>query len=504
MFNFSRETNVAFLREAGQLMQEKIFRLELRLAEAEQLALAVEVISNALAEELSVLKEKFFASGRERFKNDKQPKKRKRKNLLHDRPPVEVDALGSVELDCEEEIFSIPETELACSGTCGCNMQPMEGGFEEAVEVSVIERKFILRRLKRQKYICRTCATFKTAPAPEKLIKSGEFSVQMAVEVADDKFNRHLPLERQVTEMAESGLKVSSKTLYSLTEHLHNRLSPITNKIREEILSQPTVCIDETPMKLLGNDSNGYVWGICNSYGTYYQYETTRSGAVAREMLKGYSGNVMSDGYSGYNWVDKVDNLNLTACWSHARRKFFDARNSHPGAKQILSLIDKLFALEHEAESNEDLQGIRSSKSRSLINQIHEAIEKYRLKALPTSLLGKAISYTNSQWPYLVKFIVDSTIPLSNNAAERALRSPVLGRKNFLGFRSINGADVGMTFYTIINTCKLLGLSPKAYLLESALRSCRNEELQTPYQYAKKLEAIATSRLEETMLQFQR
>lgn len=417
---------------------------------------------------------------------------------MHDRSPLEADTQRSIELDCEEEIFSLPESELTCSGACGCVMQPMLGGFEEAVEVSVIERKYLLRRLKRQKYVCRACSTFKTAPGPDKLIKSGEFSVQMAVEVVDDKFNRHLPLERQVTAMAESGLKVCSKTLYSLTEHLHNKLSPVVKKIREEILSQPTVCIDETPMKLLGNDSNGYVWNVCNSYGTYYQYETTRAGAVAKEMLKGYSGNVMSDGYGGYNWIDKVDNLNLAACWSHSRRKFFDARNSHPGAKQILNLIDKLFDLEHEADSQEELQKIRDSKSRPIVDQIHEAVEKYRLKALPTSLLGKALSYANSQWVYLIKFLSDPTIPLSNNAAERALRSPVLGRTNFLGFRSINGADVGMTFYSIINTCKLLGLSPKAFLLDGAVRACRSQELLTPYQYAKELEAIAALKLEET------
>jgi len=145
------------------------------------------------------------------------------------------------------------------------------------------------------------------------------------------------------------------------------------------------------------------VWGACNNYGTYYQYETTRSSSVAKEMLNGYSGNVMSDGYSGYNWIDKADNLNLAACWSHARRKFFDARNSHPGAKQILALIDKLFDLEHQADSKEELQEVRRLESLPLVEKIEENVEKFRLKTLPTSLLGKAISYTSNQWPYLIK-----------------------------------------------------------------------------------------------------
>ena len=188
MLNLSREANVRFLPEAARLMQEKILLLEKRIAEAEKLAIAEEEISNALSAELLLLKENFFVGGRERSNDGKQPKKRNRKNIVHDRSPLETYNQPSIELDSEEETFSLPESELACSGTCGCNMEPMQGGFEEAVEVSAIERKYILRRLRRQKYVCRSCSTFKTAPGPDKLIKSGEFSVQMAVEVADDDF----------------------------------------------------------------------------------------------------------------------------------------------------------------------------------------------------------------------------------------------------------------------------------------------------------------------------
>lgn len=115
---------------------------------------------------------------------------------------------------------------------------------------------------------------------------------------------------------------------------------------------------------------------------------------------------------------------------------------------------------------------------------------QYRQRALPQSGLGKALTYAENQWPYLLKFLYNPNIPLSNNAVERGLRGPVLGRKNFLGFRTINGADVGMTFYTIINTCKLLNLNPKAFMLDSALRSCRGQELLTPYEYGREMQRL--------------
>lgn len=74
-------------------------------------------------------------------------------------------------------------------------------------------------------------------------------------------------------------------------------------------------------MNLLGNNSRGYIWGVCNNYGIYYKYETTRSGEVAKEILKGYQGTVMCDGYGGYNWIDDHPGMVLAACWAHLRRK---------------------------------------------------------------------------------------------------------------------------------------------------------------------------------------
>ncbi len=487
--DFSRETNVGFLREAAKLLQDKLIASEARFLEATRIAKEEEELCLRLSEELLVLKKKFFVGGRESKNKGKSPKLSRDKNLIHNESPLVNTQSSDAELDSETVLHEIDSEDLTCTKECGCTMEEMKGGFEESLEVSVIERRYVLRKHKRQKYICRQCRAIKTAPAPVKLVDSGEFSIQMAVEVANEKFNRHVPLERQVKSMAEAGLKVNSKTLYSLTEHLHNRLHPVAEAIRGEILARPSVGIDETPMKLLANDSRGYIWAICNNYGIYYKYETTRSGEVAKEILKGYRGAVMCDGYSGYDWIEKQPAMILAACWAHLRRKFHEARDFHPESDLFLEKIDELFGLEHKAQSIFELTEIRRIGSRPIILELESLIAAYRMKALPQSGLGKALIYALNQWPYLLKFLENPNVPLSNNAVERGLRGPVLGRKNFLGFRTINGADVGMTFYTIINTCKLLNLNPKDFLLDSALRSCRGQKLLTPFEYGKELES---------------
>lgn len=179
--------------------------------EAQNLAQQEEEICLRLAEELLALRKKFFVGGRENKNKNKGPKPSKEKSLVHSESPLGELPPSETELDSETILHELDQEELACSKGCSCEMEEMKGGFEESIEVSVIERKYVLRKHKRQKYICRRCQAFKTAPGPEKLVASGEFSIQMAVEVANEKFNRHLPLERQVKSMADSGLKVSSK-----------------------------------------------------------------------------------------------------------------------------------------------------------------------------------------------------------------------------------------------------------------------------------------------------
>ncbi|MBF0299972.1 MAG: IS66 family transposase [Oligoflexia bacterium] len=442
-------------------------------------------------------------------KEKDEKKKSKKSKLLHNQSPLSpVDGEEKNEIQLEEEIvhhcipedkteseasnpLQTPELKSTIKCNCGnpnCTLNAVIGWHEESAEFEVIKRKYIIKKHQRQKYKGSVCGKIVVAPGPDKLAVGGEFSAQMGVEVAYDKFVNHMPLERQTKDMKNAGLLVTVKTLYGLTEHIYNHLLPIPNMIRSEILSQPWLGIDESPMKFFNPKvAKGYVWSISNNYGAFYQFEPTRSGAVARELLKGYHGNVISDAYKGYDWLDKKTDVVHIYCWNHVRSNFFTAKGNYPKAGDIVLLIDDLFGIEHEAKSFEELKELRLDKSKKKIEEIEAAIDALAGKHLESSSIGTAISYFNCRRPRLKLFIDDPYIPLSNNGSEQAQRDPVMGRNNFLYFRSINGADVGMLFYTLFGSCKRIGVNGKTYLLVQTIKAIRGEKLETPYQYGIRL-----------------
>ena len=490
MLDVSKETNVRFLRAAVKHLQERLLTQERTVLTLTAAKALDDELCQKLSDELLVLRRKFFVGGREKRPDVKSRSNSRGKLLTHNRRPLELAAPAPIELETEEIVHAGSPPVCACSQP----MAPMTNGFEESCEINVTERKYTLRRHKRQKYVCRCCGKIVAADGPAKLTPGAQFSIQMAAQVADDKFSQHLPLNRQAEQMARCGLTIGTKTLFSLTEHLASRLSTVPGMIRTEILSRPSVGIDESPMRLLADDQGGYVWSISNNYGAYYQYETTRSGKVAKEMLRGYCGNVMSDGFGGYNFLNKIDDVVHVACWAHVRRGFYDAAPKYPEAMPVVKLIDELYDVEHAAADLDALSTLRRERSANIVARLDEYLEGRRGKFLDSGTFGKAVAYYRDRLGLLHRFLVDANVPLDNNGAERAQRTPVMGRNNFLGFRTINGADVGMTFYTIIKTCKMLGIDAKSYMIVMATRAAKSEQIVTPFKWGQELAVAAAQR----------
>tara|TARA_Y100000782_G_C10136003_1_gene244984 strand:- start:421 stop:1173 length:753 start_codon:yes stop_codon:yes gene_type:complete len=238
---------------------------------------------------------------------------------------------------------------------------------------------------------------------------------------------------------------------------------------------------------------------MSNPRGAYYQFEPTRSGTVAREMIKGYKkGCVVSDGYSGYNFLDSDEqykNISHAFCWAHVRRKFFEAMNHDDRSEVMIDLIDRLYEVEHMADEVHELKSIRLDNSVSIVKEIDFWIESMDGKFLDTSSMGKAINYYENRKEGLHLFLYDETIPIDNNMAERKQRCPVMGRKNFNCFKSINGADVGTFFYSVIESCKSNGLNPRSYINDMAHRSSKGEELESPYNYASRISEMLKAKI---------
>ena len=500
MYDVSKETDKDFLREGMRYLQEEVILLQKKIAQLVQQKIKDEEICKRLAEELLLIKKRIFDSKQEKRANKARNQKKKRKiKLPHNQSKNS--SIEEKELDLEEEIIDYKlNNENYCPKCGGENcLHPMNNCAEESTEIEVVERHYILKRHKRQKYSCRGCNNIVTAPGGVKLSPGGEFSIQVATQIACDKYEDHLPLERQRKQMKRAGVNVGVKTLYGLTEHLYNRLFPLGEMIRQDVLSEKWVHIDESPFAFYNpKKDRGYIWSMSNPRGAYYQFEATRSGKVAEEMLKGYrGGNVVTDGFSGYSFLDKREEIKHCFCWAHVRRKFFEAMNFDPVAQKVVDWIDELYAIEHKAETLDGLIPQRQEKSAKIVLQIEQWIESMEGHYLESSSLGKAINYYLKRKKGLQYFLYDHYAPIDNNMAERRQRCPVMGRKNFVHFKSISGADVGAFFYSVIESCKSNGLNARAYINEMAHRSARGEELESPYHYSERLTEEIRSKLSQ-------
>jgi transposase len=198
-------------------------------------------------------------------------------------------------------------------------------------------------------------------------------------------------------------------------------------------------------------------------------------------VLGDYEGVVICDGYKAYDVLARDppgSHLRLAHCWAHVRRKFLEAEPFYPGAGEVLERIGQLYAIEAEAKRASPgqrlavLAALRAKESKPVIDEIRTWLMTQR--ALPRSALGKAIGYTSGLWPGLVRFLGDPKIPLDTNSVERALRGVAVGRKNHYGSRSERGTRVAALFYSLIESAKLCGVEPRAYLREATLRAVRN------------------------------
>jgi len=366
---------------------------------------------------------------------------------------------------------------------CGGSLSASEGFFDQSEEIDIIERKFVIKKHIRQKYTCDCGSCIKTAPGPLKLFDGARYSINFALHVAINKYADHLPLERQVRGMKRDGLVVDSQTLWDQLQALATLLQTAYERLKEYVLAQPVIGVDETHWKLMGeqgkkqggNGKRWQAWAICCPDAVHYSFEGSRSAETAKQVLGDYAGIALTDGYAAYDSLKKQGGKFKQAnCWAHVRRKFLEVEEQQPGKCEIvLDLIGKLYEVERQARGKppDEVLALRREQSKPLLL----AIQNWALgaEALPESNLGKAIAYMAKLWNGLHVFVEHPEVDIDNNATERALRGIVLGRKNHYGSRSVRGTEVAALFYTLIESAKLAGVGPHTYLhaaINAALR----------------------------------
>lgn len=179
----------------------------------------------------------------------------------------------------------------------------------------------------------------------------------------------------------------------------------------------------------------------------------------------------MTDDYAGYNALGAQVGVERLGCWAHARRKFVEAQKVQPKGKTgradiALNLINKLYGIERDlnAGSESERKIGRHEQSLPILAQLKSWIEKTQLQVTAQNALGKAISYLASNWSKLERYVEEGYLPIDNNAAERAIRPFVIGRKNWLFSGTSNGAAASARLYSLVETAKANGQEPYAWL----------------------------------------
>ena len=368
------------------------------------------------------------------------------------------------------------------------------GLFEESKKVQIIERKYVREVHRRKKYklvagIDLDKEVIITASGPDELLLGMNYTTDFIASVVADKYISHVPLERQTREMESLGLKgIKNSTLSRHCALAAASLEPIQNKILCELrVSDLALNIDETPWKIQNkNEKDGYLWVISNRFGSYYFFKPTRSAQVIREKLAGYSGPVVTDGFSSYDKVLEEANIPHAYCWAHARREFLPLEDHDPTVKPILDKVDELFGVEREALNFEMLSRLRTEKSAPAVAELKSLLLQELPKSRDGSQKRKAIVYLQSRWTGFIKFLTDTRIPMSNNEAERTIRHAVVGRKNYYGSGNHSGAETAATLFTVTESCKKNDIDPRSYVISALHDIAAGRTPLTPLELARK------------------
>jgi transposase len=497
VFRLDTEKDIELLRQAALLLESENKRLMAMVLElTKELLVAkgkdkqqLQLRLMQLEQQLAAQNKKLFGQSSEKRVDgqDGSADGEKKKKPQKGHGPTEQPKLLEVEVE-----HDLDEADKVCP-SCGGGLEPWAGQFEETEEVDLLERRFVLKKHKQKKYRCGCGACVETAPAPDRLFPAARYSTDVAIEIVILKYVDHMPLERQARIFAREGLTVTSQTLWDYLERVARLLEPAYERLHAYVLVQPVIGADETWWRVMGKGQESkrwHAWAASTASAIYFRIEDSRSKEAAETLLGEYAGIVMCDGYGVYESLAATNaRLVLAHCWAHVRRKFVDIETAFPQeSKEIVDLIRELYEVEAEwragPTSDERHRTLRSERSKAIIQRIGEWVYATYPTTLPEGGLAKAIRYMGGLWVGLLRFLDDPRIPLDNNGTERGIRGPVVGRKNHYGSRSLRGTQVAALFYSLLESAKLAGIEPKAYLQLALQAALAHEVIPLPHEVA--------------------
>jgi transposase len=453
-----------------------------------------------LRAENAELRGKLDAALKHRFgrRSERQPKQKSR----DDNPPPQRDPHGRAalpeHLDRREVVHDLTEAEKLCP--C-CGQVRVCIGTQTAEQLEMEPARFFVLRTVKRSYACRHCDPA-GVPAEQRLQTAGPAQVGpiakglcgpgLLAHVITAKFADHTPLHRLAGQLARSGVTIARATLGDWLAQAADLLGPLYLLMHQRLLLSRVIHGDDTSVKLrvagAERTRKAHLWvaiGDVDYPYVVFDFTADYTAAGPERFLQGYRGYLQADALAQYEGLYGDDLVLHVCCWAHARRKFVAASDAKDErAEAALVLIRQLYAIERDLppllppsddpvatqqrrHREEQRRQRRQQQAEPILVELKTWLDEQRPKALPKSPLGQAIGYALNHWAALERYLEQGYLAIDNNLSERTLRAIALGRNNWGVLGSETGGRTAAVLYTMVGTCKHLGIDPFAYLKEA-------------------------------------
>jgi len=425
----------------------------------------------------------------------------------------------SAELERKVNLVPVPEGERSCK-CCGGEMSCI--GHLDHERVEYVPAKLVVHVDRREKLACQAPSCRGDAVTAERNDPRDthlRVGASLLAHLVESKCDDALPIYRQQDQLKRLGFDVPLNTLYGYWSYVTNLLRPVADTTLSVVLGDPHyVAMDDTKLEVLDKTKakgiyRGHLWCFTGTtplvaYGFTETWEAQQivpwvgaiEGFIQCDDYKGYSSSVDWPGGGARILIPPERRL---GCMMHLRRRFFEAfKQSDKRAAEPLALIKALYEIEAEAKADgldHAARGaLRAARSLPILDKLEKWVDDHEDKLLPSSLLGQAVTYAKQQRPFIRRCFRDGRFEIDNGHTERQIREPAIGRKNFLFTGSADAAKSLAGAYTLVQSCRNLGLSVRDYLIDVINKLERGWPLRrirelVPDRWAELHRAVATT-----------
>lgn len=374
---------------------------------------------------------------------------------------------------------SLPRTEFHHepeSTTCNCGCQMKRIGEDVAEKLDYQPGVFTVERHVRGKWVCNQCETLVQAPVPAHVIDKGLPTAGLLAQVLVAKYADHLPLYRQVSIFERAGLAIADSTLAQWVGTCGVHLQPLVDAMKEELLAQPVLHVDETPVSMLkpgnGKTHRAYLWSYCSTSinpmkAVIFDFAESRGGRHAEQFLERWRGTLVCDDFSGYKALF-ASGVTEAGCMAHARRKFHElwANHSSQIAEEALKLFGALYEVERQIQhlDGDSRLAVRQQQAKPAAATLHAWLLAQRARVPDGGATAKAIDYSLRRWGALTRYLEDGAVPIDNNWVENQIRPIAIGRNNWLFAGSLRAGQRAAAVMSLIHSARLNGHDTYAYM----------------------------------------